>query len=251
MRYTLNRDSLWSIHIAMIRSGESAPSLDPAQAAFEAVKAYIRMNRERLAAEGELLALLLPERFEGVRDLQRFAIERLAAENRALKLERDAFKGSQDRSARLGDGVRRLVLDLVDAASFGAVVAVATGAAPAFGADKAVLCVEGADGIASTGPKGVRLIGPGTVTAVLGPGGMGAILSGGGELLFGPGGGVYKSLAAFRLRLGGGALYVLGAAAEGRFGGQQIEADLGYFARGLERAIRAKLSEQCLDPPKA
>jgi uncharacterized protein YigA (DUF484 family) len=251
MRYT-NRDSLWSIHIAMIRSGESAPSLNPAQAAGEAVKAYIRMNRARLAADGELLALLLPERFEGVRDLQRFAIDRLAAENRALKVERDALKGSQDRSARLGEGVRRFMLDLIDAGSFSEVVAVATGAAPAFGADKAVFCVESTDGIAATGSEGVRLIGPGTVTAVLGPGGTGAILSGGGELLFGPGGGAYKSLAAFRLRLGGGgALYVLGAAAEGRFEGREIVADLGYFARGLERAIRAKLIEKCLDPPKA
>jgi uncharacterized protein YigA (DUF484 family) len=237
----------------MIRSGESAPSLDPAQAASEAVKAYIRMNRARLAADGELLALLLPERFAGaeVRDLQRFAIERLAAENRTLKLERDALKGSQDRSARLGEGVRRLLLDLIEARSFTEVIAVATGAAPAFGADKAVFCVESADGIAATGSEGVRLIGPGTVTAVLGPGGMGAILSGGGELLFGPGGGAYKSLAAFRLRLGGGALYVLGAAAEGRFEGREVEADLGYFARGLERAIRAKLIEKCLDLPKA
>lgn len=238
----------------MIRSGESAPSLNPAQAASEAVKAYIRMNRARLAADGELLALLLPERFDcaEVRDLQRFAIERLAAENRALKLERDALKGSQARGARLGDGVRRLVLDLIDAGSFAEVIAVATGAAPVFGADKAVLCVESTDGIAATLAVGVRLIGPGTVTAVLGPGGTGAILSGGGELLFGPGGAAYKSLAAFRLRLGAaGALYVLGAAAEGCFEGRQIEADLGYFARGLERAIRAKLIEKCLDLPKA
>jgi hypothetical protein len=237
----------------MIRSGESAPSLNPAQAAGEAVKAYIRMNRAGLAADGELLALLLPERFADaeVRDLQRFAIERLTAENRALKIERDAL-GPQDRGARLGEGVRRHVLDLIDARSFGEVIAVATGAASTFGADKAVLCIEGTDGIAATGAEGVRLIGPGTVTAVLGPGGMGAILSGGGELLFGPGGGAYKSLAAFRLRLGGGgALYVLGAAAEGRFEGREIVADLGYFARGLERAIRAKLIEKCLDPPKA
>ena len=235
----------------MIHSGESAPSLDPAQAASEAVKAYIRMNRARLAADGELLALLLPERFENVRDLQRYAIERLAAENRALKIERDALKGSQDRSARLGEGVRRFVLDLVEAGSFAEIIAVATGAAPAFGADKAVFCIESSDGIAGTASEGVRLIGPGTVTAVLGPGGTGAILSGGGELLFGPGGAAYKSLAAFRLHLGGGALYVLGAAAEGRFEGREIEADLGYFARGLERAIRAKLIEKCLDPPKA
>ena len=237
----------------MIRSGESAPSLDPAQAAGEAVKAYIRMNRAGLAADGELLALLLPERFAdgGVLDLQRFAIERLTAENRALKLERDAL-GPQDLGARLGEGVRRTVLDLIETRSFAEVIEVATGAPATFGADKAVLCIEGTDNFAAAGPKGVRLIGPGTVTAVLGPGGMGAILSGGGELLFGPGGGAFKSLAAFRLRLGGGgALYVLGAAGEGCFEGREIIADLGFFARALERATRAKLTEKCLDPPQA
>ncbi|MBU6296667.1 MAG: hypothetical protein KJS68_00370, partial [Alphaproteobacteria bacterium] len=223
---------------------ESAKSLQPAEAAAEAVKAYIRMNRARLAADGELLALLLPERFAGeeVRDLQRFVIERLAAENQALKIERDALKGSQDRSARLGEGVRRFVLDLLDARSFADAIAVATNAASAFGADKAVFCIESGDGIAPTGTEGVRLIAPGTVSAVVGPEGMGAILSGGGELLFGRGGAAYKSLAAFRLRIGGAAtLYVLGALAEGMFEERRIEADLGYFARALERAIRAWL----------
>jgi len=225
---------------------ETATSLQPAEAAAEAVKAYIRMNRARLAVDGELLALLLPERFEGaaVRDLQRFAIERLAADNRSLKLERDALKGSQDKHARLGDGVRRFVLDLIDARSFEDAIAVATSAAPAFGADLAVFCVESTDGIAPTGSEGVRLIAPGTVAAVVGPEGMGAILSGGGELLLGRAGAQCKSLAAFRLRIGReapAALYVLGAFAEGEFEGRDVEADLGYFAHALERAIRAWL----------
>ena len=234
---------------------ETAPSLEPAQAAAESVKAYIRMNRAHLAADGELLALLLPERFSGseVRDLQRYAIERLAAENQTLKIERDALKGSQDKNARLGEGVRRFVLDLIDARSFEDAIVVATSAAPAFGADLAVFCVESADGIASTGSEGVRLIAPGTAAAVVGPDGMGAILSGGGELLLGRAGAQCKSLAAFRLRIGRdapAALYVLGAFAEGMFEGRDVEADLGYFARALERAIRAKLIEKCLDPPK-
>ena len=238
---------------------ESAPSLKsalkPAEAAAEAVKTYIRMNRARLAADGELLALLLPERFAGapVRDLQRHVIERLAADNQALRIERDALKGSQDQNARLGEGVRRFVLELIDVRTFAEAVAVATNAAPAFGADKAVLCVESVDGGPQQGGEGVRLIAPGTVMAVVGPEGMGAILSGGGELLLGPGGGACKSLAAFRLRIGQGAppaLYVLGAAAEGKFEGRQSEADLGYFARALERAIRAKLIEKWLDLPK-
>jgi hypothetical protein len=220
---------------------ESAKSLEPAKAAAEAVKAYVRMNRARLAEDGELLSLLLPERFADaeVRDLQRFAIERLSAENRALKRERDSLKSSQDADARLGEGVRHFLLELIDARSFAEAIAVGLAAASAFGGDKAVFCVEGAEDVAA---EGVRLIAPGTVTAVLGPDGMGAILSGGGELLFGRGGQAFKSLAAFRLRLGGpSALYVLGAEAEGRFEGRTAEAELGYFARALERAIRAWL----------
>jgi len=230
---------------------ESATSLAPAAAAAEAVKAYIRMNRARLAADGELLALLLPDRFDCavVSDLQRVVIERLSAENQALKIERDALRGTTDRGARLGEGVRRFVLDLIDARSFAQVIAVAIGAASAFGADRAVLCVESADGISPAGSEGVRLVAPGTVCAVVGPAGMGAILSGGGELLFGRGGAACKSLAAFRLRIGQGApaaLYVVGAAAQGMFEGRESEADLAYFARALERAIGA-----WLDLPKA
>jgi len=228
---------------------ESAPSREPAIAAAEAVKAYIRMNRARLSADGELLALLLPDRFReaGVSDLQHYAIERLRAENQALRAERDSLKVSQDRGVRLSEGVRRAVLDLIDARSFQEVIGVATLAASAFGADRAVFCVEGPDGFAGTCSEGVRLIAPGTVTAVVGPEGMGAILSGGGELLFGRTG--YRSLAAYRLRIGRDtppALYVLGAVAEGRFDGCDSEADLGYFARALERAIRA-----WLDLPKS
>ncbi|MGA7713629.1 MAG: DUF484 family protein [Rhizomicrobium sp.] len=225
---------------------ETAPSLEPALAAADAVKAYIRLNRAQLASDGELLALLLPERFatSEVRDLQRFAIERLAAENQALKLERDALKSTQDKSARLSDGVRRFVLDLIDARNLEDVIAVATSAAPAFDADLAVFCVERDDTIAPVGTKSLRLIAPGTVTAVVGPEGMGAILSGCGELLLGRPGAQCKSLAAFRLRLGPDAppaLYVLGGLAEGKFEGRKVEADLGYFTRALERAIRAWL----------
>jgi uncharacterized protein len=225
---------------------ESAPSRDSAIAAAEAVKAYVRMHRVQLAADGDLLSLLLPERFaeSGVIDLTRYALEKLRAENQALRAERDALKAVADRGARLSDGVRRAVLELIAARSFAEVIAAATAAAPAFGADRAVFCLEAADSLAAA-CDGVRLIQPGTVTAVVGPDGMGAILSGGGELLFGRTG--YRSIAAYRLRIGRqAALYVLGSLAEGRFEGRDSEADLGYFARALERAICA-----WLDLPKS
>jgi hypothetical protein len=226
---------------------ERAEARDPVLSAEQAVKAYIRMNRDKLAADGELLALLLPGRFNGeageVRDLQRFVIERLTAENTALKAERDGLRASQDRQSRLGEGVRRYVLDLLDARSFAEAIAVAIAAAPAFGADRAAFCIEGEDGIAATSTEGVRLIAPSTVNAVLNNE-AGAILSGGGELLLGRSGADCRSIAAFRLKVGRDtppSLYVLGARAAGSFEGAETESDLRYFAHALERAIRAWL----------
>jgi uncharacterized protein YigA (DUF484 family) len=221
-----------------------AEARSPAAAAAEAVKTYIKMNRARLAEDGELLALLLPERFDAgeVRDLQRFVIDRLSAENASLRAERDALMATRASAARLGDGARGVILDLIDARSFEEAIAAVTGAASAFGADCAALCVEG-DGVAAQA-QGVRLIPPGTVNAVLGADGSGAILSGGGRILLGANGGDCKSLAAFRLRIGRetpAAIYVLGARTEGRFEGEDAVADLSYFARALERAIRAWL----------
>jgi hypothetical protein len=220
---------------------DRAESRDPALAAAQAVKAYIRMHREKLAEDGELLGLLLPQRFgdSRVRDMQRHVIERLSSENAILRAERDGLKS--DRSVRLGDGVRKLVLDLIDARSFEEAIAVATAAAPAFGADRVALCVEG-ENAAPRGCEGVRLIAHGTTLAVLGRESLGAVLSGGGEALLGASD--CHSLAVFRLRIGRdtpAVLYVLGAKGEGRFEGEETAADLSFFARALERAIRAWL----------
>jgi uncharacterized protein YigA (DUF484 family) len=225
---------------------EQAKSVEPAQAAAEAVKAYIRMNRGKLAGDGELLALLLPDRDDlgEVRDFQRFVIDRLTAENAALKAERDGLRGSHSASVRMGEGVRRFVLDLIDARSFAEAIAVTISAAPSFGADRAAICVEAERGAAPTKSEGVRLIPPGTTEAVLGRDGTGAILSGGGELLLGSGGSECRSLAAFRLKIGReapSALFVLGAFAPGAFEGEESALDLRYAARALERTIRAWL----------
>jgi uncharacterized protein len=225
---------------------ERAEAREPTLAAAEAVKAYIRMNRARLAADGELLAMLLPERFDvgEVRDLQRFVIERLKDANANLRLERDALNATRDQVARLGDGVKRAVLELLDARRFEEAIAAATDAAPAFGADRAALCVEAVPGAAPVGSEGVRLIAPGMAAAILGGEGMGAILAGGGEILFGHAGADYRSIAVFRLRIGRdtpAALYALGAREAGRFESFDTTHDLSFFARALERAIRAWL----------
>jgi uncharacterized protein len=227
-------------------SGQATP-VEPVLAAADAVKAYIRMHRGQLASDGELLALLLPERPDlgEARDLQRFIIEKLAAENAALKAEREALLGRQSASVRLGQGVRRFVLDLIDARSFAEAIALTLAAAPAFGADRTAICVEADGGASPTRTEGVRLIPEGTTEAVLGRDGSGAILSGGGEMLLGGGGQDCRSLAAFRLKIGHEAppaLWVLGAVASGAFDGDDLAQDLRFAARALERAIRAWLA---------
>ncbi len=225
---------------------EQAKTAPPGQAAADAIKAYIRMNRGKLAADGELLSLLLPERADigEARDFQRFVIDRLAAENATLRAERDGLLGLQKSSVRMGEGVRRFVLDLIDARSFAEAIAVVIAAAPSFGADRAAICVEGEAGMPKIKTDGVHLIPPGTTEAVLGRDGTGAILSGGGELLLGSGGGDFRSLAVFRVRIGRdapAALLVIGALAQGAFEDEAIATDLRFAARALERAIRAWL----------
>ncbi|HEX4160048.1 MAG TPA: DUF484 family protein [Rhizomicrobium sp.] len=223
---------------------ESAPSRAPAKAAAEAVKAYIRMHRAQLSRDGEILALLLPERFASgeVRDLQRYVIDRLATENVALRTERDALRNRRARAVHLGDGVRRMVLDLVDARSFEEVIAIAKSSGARFSAERAALCVEGEESSRPKGSTGVRLIASGMVDALLGEEGAAAVLSNGGGVLLGHGGGECRSIAAFRLKIGDpAAIYVIGAREEHRFDSEELITDLTYFARALERAIRAWL----------
>lgn len=223
---------------------ERARERQPQEAAAEAVKAYIRMNRARLARDGELLALLLPERFanQDVHDLQRHILDRIAQENAQLRAERDRLAHARVRGLQLGEGVRQAVLELVDARSFEEVIAVAKSSAQVFGAERAAICVEGEESARPKGTAGVRLIGPGLAAAVLGRDGNQAVLSGGGTLLLGQGGAECRSIAAFRLVIGDpAALYVLGAREPHRFDSEHQMADIGFFARALERAIRAWL----------
>ncbi|HEX3651476.1 MAG TPA: hypothetical protein VHU18_01485 [Rhizomicrobium sp.] len=228
---------------------ERAEARSPAEAAAEAVKTYIRLNRERLASDGELLALLLPDRFAAQRigDLQLHVIEKLRDENMALRAERDGLKGAREHALQLGEAVKARILDLIDARTFEEAIGVAVRAAKSFGADRAALCVEG-EGAAPKNCDGVRLIARGTSAALLGQGETSALLLGGGAMLLGPAARDCRSIAAFRLDLGRKApalLYVLCAREAGRFEGEEEE-DLCYFARALERTMRA-----WLDLPRA
>lgn len=228
---------------------ERAEARNPREAAAEAVKTYIRLNRETLSADGELLALLLPERFAAreIRDLQQHIIEKLRDENASLRAERDGLRGAREQVVKLGEAVRLLVLDLLDARSFDEAIATAVQAAARLGADRVALCVEG-EGAAPKNCEGVRMIAPGTSAALLGESVTGAVLAGGGAMFLGAAGRDCRSVAVFRLRAGREApalLYVLGARQPGRFEDGE-GADLAFFACALERSFRA-----WLDLPRA
>jgi hypothetical protein len=223
---------------------ERAEARSPTEAAAEAVKTYIRLHKETLSADGELLALLLPERFRerDIGDLQRHVIEKLRDENAALRAERDGLRGARDQVTRIGAAVRELVLDLLDARSFDETIAIAISAATRLGAERAALCVEG-EGAAPKHCEGVRMIAPGTSAALLGENATGAVLAGGGAVLLGTAGRGCRSVAVFRLRAGPEApalLYVVGARQAGRFESGE-EGDLAFFACALERSVHAWL----------
>jgi len=225
---------------------ERAEGRSPEDAAAEAVKAYIRLNREELAADGELIAQLLPDRFAGspVRDLQQVVIEKLRRENASLRAERDALRSAQDANRRLDEAIRQAVLELLDARNFAEVIAIGLAAASSFGADKAAFCVESEEGGQRISTTGLRLLPSGAINALLGSDGMGAVLGAGGAALLGSTGARCASTVAFRLRIGSDAplaLYVLGAETPGRFENEDAESRMRYFARALERAIRAWL----------
>jgi len=69
------------------RAEDTAPGSD------EAVRAYIHMNRARLAQDATFLAMLLPERYGAeIHDMQRFVIEKLKGENATLKAKLEAVE---------------------------------------------------------------------------------------------------------------------------------------------------------------
>jgi uncharacterized protein YigA (DUF484 family) len=230
---------------------QRATSLDTEEAAAEAVKAYLRLHRERLANDPEMLALLLPGRFAeagSVRDYQHFVIGRLASEVAALKSERAARARRPDRNAPTREGVKRLVLDLLDAHAFEDVIGVACGAAPHLGADIVSFGIESEAGV-KVGNTGMCLLAPGTVATFIEPAAVGAVVTGDAPSLLFPAGLVPRCAAVFRLRFGRrspSALYAVGSHDLARFDDEGETREIAHFVRALERAMRS-----WLEPPQS
>jgi uncharacterized protein YigA (DUF484 family) len=225
---------------------DRAEHLAPEEAAAEAVKAYLRMHKARIADDSELLALLLPERFgenPNVTDFQSAVIERLRAENAALKAERDGLRGASGEAQLAREAVRRLLLDLIAARRFEDVVTIATGAASALSADAVSLGIESAG--AKWNVPGLCVLPPGLADRLIEREAAGALMKGGAHgPLFGGANTKLRSVAAFRLRIGPKTppvLYAVGCVNETRFDDESELREIAYFVRALERAMRAWL----------
>ena len=224
-----------------------AEKISPALEAAEAVKAYLRMHRAQILEDGEFLAALLPDRFVGeakVGDFQRHVIDKLQAENTALKAERDGLLSASDRAAITREGVRKLVLELIEARSFEKTIAVATDAAALLDVGRVALGVESAETTHIDFP-GMCLLPPGLTDQLIERDAAGALIKGRVHpALFWQDDETIESVAMFRLNIGAdapAALFAVGSADPSRFDDESETREIAYFVRALERTIGAWL----------
>ncbi len=225
---------------------DRAEHLAPAKAAAEAVKAFLRIHRARLGDDPELLALLMPARFAGdtnVADYQRYALDRLLAENAALKAERDGLRSVSDRASVRREGVRKLVLDLIAARNLAEAIGIATGATQPLGADVVMLGVE-AGAPPQLRADEIVALSPGLVDSLFERESVGALIRGASHPALFPEHPDILSTAIFRLRIGPKtppALIAVASFDPLRFDDDSESREIGYFARALERTIGAWL----------
>jgi uncharacterized protein YigA (DUF484 family) len=231
---------------------DRALHLDPDKAAAEAVKAYLRIHRARIAQDPEMLALMLPERFgddPNLKDFQHFVIGKLTAELAALKSECEALRRSSqvefaDHIVPTREGVKKLVLNLIAANSLEGAISVARNAAPCLNTDFVSIGVE-SDAQLNLGKAGINLLPPGIVGRLIERGSIGAVLIGDASRALYPNAREMQSIAIFRMRFGPKtppALFAVGSADANRFDGTGETREIAYFVRALEATIRAWLN---------
>jgi len=226
---------------------DHAEYLEPEKAAAEAVKAYLRMNRQRIAEDPEMLALLLPERFTGdpsLKDYQHFVIGKLTAKLAALKSECDGLRHNADNGGLTRESVKRLTLNLIASNSFEGAIAVARNAASSLNADFVSIGVE-SNAQLDLRKAGISLLPPGIVGKLIEREAVGAILIGEASRTLYPDAGQLQSVAVFRMRFGPKtppALFAVGSLDKHRFDGVGETREIAYFVRALEATIRAWLN---------
>jgi len=228
---------------------DKAENLEPAEAAAEAVKAYLRLHRRKISDDPELLALLLPERFSGepkLVDYQNFVIGKLSAKISELRAECDGLRPSSHQGSRTRESVKRLVLELAAANSFEEAIKVACCAGGPLGAEFVSVGIE-INIAVNPGELGVRLLPCGTVEKLIERDALGALLIGDAYKAFCPDAESLQSVAVFRMRLGPKAppaIFAVGSHDPFRFDDSGETREIAFFVRTLETTIR-----RWLNPP--
>lgn len=215
------------------------------------VLAYLSAHPEFLAEYADLLAPLLhAERESGDRvvDLQRFMVERLKGRTRELENERDQMVALSRLNLKSQTRVHRAVLAFMNAPSFEHLIEATTVDLPVFlGLDVASLCIEATANPTPRGEaRGVRVLEPGAVDALLGPARDMLLRPNvhGERAIFGSGASLVRSDALLRLKFSPASpvgLLALGSRKENRFHPGQGTELLGFLARAIELSIRAWL----------
>lgn len=235
------------------RAAQRAAAADPQNGGVgaDAVIRFLRAEPDFLNRHPELLATLNPPRRrhgDGVIDLQHAMLERLRGEVTQLKdTQRElitATRGNMTSTAR----VHASVLALLDQPSFEHLIHVVThDLAQMLDVDAAALCVERVPGDQPPAPpRGVRILDPGDVDAVVGRGKGAALVEeeNGHPAMFGAAASLVRSAAYVRLDISPRTppgMLALGSRNPGNFHPGQATELLGFLGGVLALSIRSWL----------
>ncbi len=236
-----------------VAADEPAASVPRARApASEAdVVRYLRAHPDFLNRHPDLLAALAPPRrrhADGVIDLQHAMLERLRGEVTQLKDTQHALiqatRGNVNSTAR----VHASVLALLESPSFEHMIHIVTqDLAQMLDVDVVALCVEAIEGdVGPAPPRGVRILDPGEIDALMGPGRDVALIEDapGSAAVFDGAAGLVHSAAYARLKISPRTppgMLALGSRSAGSFNPSQGTELLGFLANVLALSIRSWL----------
>lgn len=224
---------------------QAAASVDPLPS-VDQVTAYLERNPRFLIENPELLQHLVPpDRHEGgeVVDMQRFMVDRLQAQLDTLSSDQSELIATTRSNMSSQAQVHRAVLALLEATDFEHLVHIAThDFAQILEADVVTLCLEAEDQLDELTGKGVYVLGPGAVDALIGEGREILLRDGTNEsdTIFGPAAALVRSDALVRLKLADptpAGVLALGSREPRRFHPGQGTELLSFLAEALQRCL--------------
>jgi uncharacterized protein len=212
---------------------------------------FLRTHPDFLIKHPELLATLAPPKrkhADGVIDLQHAMLERLRGEVTQLKDTQHALvaatRGNVNSTAR----VHASVLAMLESPSFEHMIHIVTqDFAQMLDVDVVALCVEAIEGdVGPAPPRGVRILDPGEIDALLGLGrDVGLVEDAPGDVaVFDGAAGLVRSAAYARLKISPRTppgMLALGSRSAGNFHPSQGTELLGFLANVLSLSIRSWL----------